>query len=172
MSALDALSTAEKAAVLGELLTARPELREPAEAYAARLMEAADQSSVADDVAGALQYLAIDELNTRAGYQPGFGYVDPSEAADEILDEALQPFLDDVQRRAGLGIGPAAAEVAVGILLGLYKCRNASSETLLEYAPDYPAERASALVSDCARLGIALPAELVDLLPGWSGLLA
>jgi hypothetical protein len=172
MSALDALSAAEKAAVLDELLSARAELREPAEAYAARLMKWADRFAVADDVAGALRCLAIDELNTWAGYRPGFGYVNPSEAADEILDEALQPFLDDVQRRATLGMGPAATEVAAGILLGLYNCREGGSETLLEYAPDYPAERASALVSECAKLGIVLPAGLVDLLPGWSDLLA
>jgi hypothetical protein len=80
MSALDALSAAEKAVVLDELLRARAELREPAEAYAARLMKRADRFAVADDVAGALRYLAIDELNTRAGYRPGFGYVNPSEA--------------------------------------------------------------------------------------------
>jgi len=171
-SALDALSAAEKAAVLDELLTARPDLREPAEAYAARLMKDADRSAVADDVAGALQYLDIDELSGRAGYRPGFDYVDPAEAADEILDEALQPFLDDLQRRAGLGIGSAATEVAAGILLGLYNCRDGSSETLLEYTPDYAAERASAVVSDCTRLGIELPAEFLDLMPKWSDLLA
>ncbi|HEY3652038.1 MAG TPA: hypothetical protein VGL33_28985, partial [Streptosporangiaceae bacterium] len=93
-SALDALSATEKAAVLDELLAARPDLREPAEAYAAQVMSGADRSAVADDVADALQGLDIEELNTRAGYRPGRGYVHPAEAADEILDEVLQPFLD------------------------------------------------------------------------------
>jgi len=172
-SALDALSAAEKAAVLDELLTARPNLRELAEAYAARLMKDAGRTAVADDVESALKWLDINELNTRAGHRPGFGYVHPAEAADEILDEALQPFLDDLQRRAKLGMGSAATEVATGILLGLYNCREGSPETLLEYAPDYPAERASVVVSDCAKLGIELPAaELLDLMPGWSHLLA
>jgi hypothetical protein len=171
ISALDALSAAEKAAVLDELLAARPDLREPAEAHAARLMKAAGRSAVAKDVESALKWLDINELNTRAGYRPGFGYVDPAEGADEILDEALQPFLDDLQRRADLGMASAAAEVATGIILGLYNCREASSETLLEYAPDYAAERASVLVNDCARLGIELPAEILDLIPGWSNLL-
>jgi hypothetical protein len=171
-SALDALASAEKAVVLDELLTAWPDLREPAEVCAVRLMRDADRSAVADDVGGALQGLGIDELSGRAGYRPGFGYFDPAEAADEILDEALQPFLDDLQRRAGLGIGSAATEVAAGILLGLYNCRDGGPETLLEYAPDYAAERASAVVSDCTRLGIELRAELVDLMPTWSDLLA
>jgi len=51
----------------------------------------------------------------------------------------------------------AAVELAAGILLGLYNCRHGDSETLLEYSPDYAAERASGVVSDCARLGIELP---------------
>jgi len=66
----------------------------------------------------------------------------------------------------------AATEIAAGILLGLYNCRKRGSETLLEYAPDYTAERASVMVSDCVGLGIDLPAaELLDLMPGWSDLL-
>jgi hypothetical protein len=66
----------------------------------------------------------------------------------------------------------AAIQLAAGILLGLYNCRHGSSETLLEYSPDYAAERASDVTSDCARLGIELPAvELLDLMPEWSSLL-
>lgn len=172
-SALDALSAAEKAAVLDELLAARPDLRQPAEAYAAQVMAGADRSAVAGDVEDALQGLGIEELNTRAGYRPGRGYVHPAEAANEILDEALQPFLDDLQRRSGFGMRAAAAELAAGIMLGLYHCRHGSSETLLEYySPDYAAERASGVVSDCARLGIELPTvELLDLMPEWSAML-
>ena len=170
--ALDALSAAEKATVLEELLAARPELREPAEAYAVQVMTDAGRSAVAGDVEGALQGLDIEELNTRAGYRRGRGYVHPAEAADEILDDALQPFPDDLQRRAGLGMGSAAVELAAGILLGLYNCRHGNSETLLEYSPDYAAERASGVVGDCAKLGIELPAvELLDLMPEWTALL-
>lgn len=70
-------------------------------------------------------------------------------------------------------MGSAAIEVAAGILLGLYNCREGDSETLLEYAADYAAERASGLVSECVKLGIDLPtAELLDLMAGWSALLS
>lgn len=172
MSALAGLSAAEKAIVLDELLAARPELRERAEAYAARLMSHEDRTAVADDVQDALQGLDIEALNTRAGYRPGRGYVHPAEAADELLDEELQPFLDDLQRRADLDMRSAAVELAVGILLGLYECRRGNPETLLEYSPDYAAMRASDVVDHCAKLGIDLPsAELLDLMPEWSTLL-
>jgi hypothetical protein len=76
-SALDTPSAAEKATVLDELLAARPDLRELAEAYAAQVMTDADRAAVADDVEDALQGLDIEELNTRAGYRPGRGYVHP-----------------------------------------------------------------------------------------------
>ena len=133
-SAVSALSLAEKGELLDELLSARPELREQAEALAGRRLVGADRSVVADDVESSLRYHDADELNGRAGYQPGRGYVGPGEAADEILDEALQPFLDDLTRRRELGM--AATELAVGILCGLYACREAGSESLLEYCPD------------------------------------
>ena len=142
----------------GDANAARPDLRELAEAYAAQVMTDADRSAIADDVEDALQGLDIEELNTRAGYRPGRGYVHPAEAADEILDEALQPFLDDLQRRAGLGTRSAAVELAAGILLGLYNCRHGNSETLLEHSPDYAGvrSRSSAVGSSMPSLAQSL----------------
>jgi hypothetical protein len=66
-------------------------VRELTEAYAARLMKDAGRSPVADDIESALTWPDIGELSRRAGHRPGIGYVDPADAADEILDEALQP---------------------------------------------------------------------------------
>jgi len=52
----------------------------------------------------------------------------------------------------------------VGILAGLYQCRDGGSESLLEYSPDLPASRAADVVNRCRRHGIVLPtAELLDL---------
>jgi len=171
-SVLNTLSAAEKGELLDELLAARPDLQELAEACAAQRMSAEDSSAVADDVEWALRGLDIDELNGRAGHRPGVGYVHPAEAADEILDEALQPFLDDLARRSELGMAPAAVELAVGILRGLYACRDGEPESLLEYSPDYATERASDVVDRSGKLGIDLPiAELLDLMPAWSTIL-
>lgn len=51
----------------------------------------------------------------------------------------------------------AAVELAAGILGGLYACRDAGSESLLEYSPDYAVERAADVVDRCAKLGPELP---------------
>jgi hypothetical protein len=171
-SALDALTSQERAGLLEELLAARPELREQAEAMARGRLVDEDRAGVADDVESALRCCDIDELSGRAGYHPGRGYVDPSEAAYEILDEALQPFLDDLTRRSELGMTAAAVELAVGILCGLYACRAPSSESLLEYAADFPVERAADVFERCAMLGVELPLDdLGQLISDWGRLL-
>jgi hypothetical protein len=153
--------------------TQMPDLRQLADTLAIGLLQAEDRTVVADQVAGALRDLDIEELNSHAGYRPGRGYVHPAEAADEILDEALAPFLRDLERRAALGMTTAATELAVGTLLGLYQCRHCDSETLLEYSPDYAAERAMDLMNRCAKLHLELPrTELLDLLTEWDAILA
>lgn len=171
-STLDALTPVEKAWVLDELLTAHPDLRGHAEDLAAARLAVQDADAVAEEVASVLSGLDIEELNGRAGYQTAVGYVHEGEAADEILDEALQPFLDDLDRRACHGHLAAATDLAVGILRGLYDCRHAGSETLLEYSPDFPIERAAELTHQCERLGVDLPVDdLPHLIPAWDTLL-
>ncbi|MBW0110748.1 hypothetical protein I4I84_18685 [Pseudonocardia sp. KRD-182] len=93
------------------------------------------------------------------------------DAAAEILDELLQPFLDDLQRHARLGMTAAATEIAVGILHGLHRCRDGGSGSLLEYSPDFADERAAKVVRQCRTLAVDLPIDdLVDALPGWEPL--
>ena len=171
-STLTFLTLTEKGELLDKLLTTQPELREQVEELARLRLTVEDRDTVASDVESALNSQDIDELNKHAGYHPGRGYIDPGEAADEILDGELQPFLDDLARRANLGFAGAATEIATGILSGLYACREANSETLLEYTPDYVVERAGAVINQCSELGVTLPAdELLDRMPEWARLL-
>lgn len=126
-------------------------------------------------MAEAVEYAILSkdftELSGRAGYQPGQGYVHPVEAAADILDEDLEPFRNDLERRAMLGMTTAAVELGVGVLLGLYQCRDPGGETLLEYSPDYASERAADVIDQCRKLGVDLPvAELLDALPEWSAI--
>jgi hypothetical protein len=134
-------------------------------------MSGADRSAVADDVEDALQGLGIEELNARAGYQPGRGCVHPAEAADEILDEVLQPFLDDLQRRPASACDLQPSNLRRASCSACTTAATATPRRCWSIA-DSAAERASGVVSDCARLGIELPAsELLDLMPEWSAVL-
>jgi hypothetical protein len=171
-SELTALTFIEKGELLDQLLAVRPELREQSEELARLRLTVEDRDTIASDVESALNCHDIFELNSHARYHPGRGYIHPGEAAGEILDGDLQPYLDDLARRAKLGFTTAAAEIAAGVLYGLYACREANSEMLLEYTPDYAIERAAHLIDHCAKLGVTLPAdELADRMPEWAGML-
>ncbi|MDN5749207.1 MAG: hypothetical protein L0H64_11930 [Pseudonocardia sp.] len=168
---MNALSPAEKAELLDALLTARPELRGQAEELATRRLSKVDSTGVVDAVESALRSAEIDELDGRAGHRPGIGYLHPVDAAAEILDELLRPFLDDLQRHARLGMTAATTEVAVGILHGLHRCRDGGLGSLLEYSPDSADERAAQVVWQCRALAVDLPVDdLVDALPSWEPL--
>ena len=165
--ALKAMTAAEKGELLDALLTDQPALRDRVEALAAARMSAGDRGAVAEEVESVLRGLDIDQLNGRAGYRRGVGYVEPGEAADELLDESGR-YARDYDVRA---IDPLA-ECAVGILDGLYRCRDGGSESLLEYTPDYGIERASDVVARCRALRVDLPVDdLVELLPEWDAVL-
>jgi hypothetical protein len=65
--------------------------------------------------------LHLRDLAGRAGRQWGGGYVEPHEAAYELLAEVVQPYLDDLERRARARSQHAATEIGLSLLLGLYK---------------------------------------------------
>jgi hypothetical protein len=84
-------------------------------------------------VEDALRELQIDDLRT--GHQPGFGYVDVYEAAGSLVEEALEPYEQDIARRLGLGFTGAAREIALGVLDGLAACEgDYDGDQVLSYA--------------------------------------
>lgn len=168
-SVLDRLTPSEQADVLALLLGERPELRTEAERLASRYLEEVSPEAVTDEVVWALENLSLDDLAARAGRRPGWGYVHENEAASELIGEALQSFIDDIGRRAGLGMTAAAASVALGILAGLYQCRDAVDGSVLAYAgPDAAWEMAEWVVSEASKHGLELPPDALDqVCPDW-----
>src|SRR6266536_2614569 len=102
--ALDQLTTAERGHLLNELLASHPDLVEAAERRAQALLAIVDPDEVAESIEWALRDADADQLAYRAGGVRGRGYVHENEAASEILEELLQPDLDDLARRAALGL--------------------------------------------------------------------
>ncbi len=79
-----------------------------------------DAEHVSDGVFHALDALREEEMLDRAG-QTSHGYVDPHEAAGMMLDEALQPFLERLDRYRKLGLSDESLQLLQGILAGLHR---------------------------------------------------
>jgi hypothetical protein len=172
------LTPDESAGVLRALLERHPGLAAEAEELAAATVADVDAQAVADDVEQAVLALDIDQLGTRAG-RTRWGYVEPTEAAWELLGEVIEPFLAEMTRHIELAFEAPAVAQCSGIVLGLHRCRGKNSDDVLGWAEDFPAETAGQAVATLARDSAAkyrrawsLPAAVVDQVPDWAEMIA
>ena len=140
-SVLEQLKAEEAQGVLRRLLAAHPHLSAEAETIARSHLGEVTFDSVADEVVEAVSALDITDLNQRAG-KHAWGYVEPTEAAWEVLGKAVEPFVADIKRRMRLGLESDALEICKGVVLGLQRVEHDKSGELVEWAPDFPAEAA------------------------------
>ena len=145
-SPLQQLKEGEAAALFRSLLTKHPELLAEAEALAASVIGDVAMEDIAQETEDAVRSLDIDDLNSRAGSH-SYGYVEPTEAAWELIEEAVMPLIEDIQRRLDAGQPDAALATCVGIVLGLSRLRHDANDGCLGWAPDAPAEIAGEAVS-------------------------
>ena len=142
-SVLAVCDDAEKASVLAALLEHDPSLRQQAEEVARRHLATVDTPAVTEAVTDALLQLGTEDLANRAGPRR-HGYVEPTEAAWQLLQEVLEPWIDDLGRSEQLGLHRAAVDLGNALLdalLGIEQRADRTNDCLLtEWAPDFPAE--------------------------------
>lgn len=138
---LERLKPDESAAVLRHLLDVHPGLAGEAEKIARSLLNRVNYEEVATEIEDEIRALDYDDLNSRAGRHE-WGYVEPTEAAWEILEETVEPFCEDMKRHQELGLEAEALEICKGLVLGCYRLSERAGGDVLGWAPDFPAEAA------------------------------
>ena len=76
-----------------------------------------------------------------------WGYVEPGEAAWELLERLVESVQNDMKRRMRAGMESAAEMVCQGIVLGLYDVEKSGGGEVVDCAPDFPLETAAYTVS-------------------------
>ena len=144
--------TAEEArGVLESLLRNHPELKQEAVEIAKSSLADVSYEDVAAEVEDLLKSLSHQDMAGRCGRQL-WGYVEPTEAAWELLEETIEPLVNDVKRLIETGLIRAAAETSKGLLLGLYLVRSdVASGDVLDCAPDFATETACAVLATWRR---------------------
>jgi hypothetical protein len=155
LALLGVLTDREKAEVLESLIAQDPTLAVRAGREGHGVLAAVEIDAVASAVADALLGLDQEELSQHAG-RTRYGYVEPTTAAWSLLEAALEPWLDDITRRASLGFHGPASEIGLGVLQGLGQVddHGASDERLLSWAPDFTDEARETVLRQLAGLGI------------------
>jgi hypothetical protein len=138
---LERLKPEEAAAVLRHLLEVHPDLSSDAEEMARSLLLGVKYEEIAAEIEDEIRALDYEALNARAGRHE-WGYVEPSEAAIEILKETVEPFREDMKRHLELGLESEALEICKGLVLGCYRLSERAGGDVLGWAPDFPGEAA------------------------------
>ena len=144
---LDRFAAEEAITVLRLLLNKHPELCPVAEQIATEIVSSPSIEDIAGDVHCRITSIDLDALNGRAGSH-SWGYVEPDQAACDLLGESVEDLVEDMRRKAELGLGSAAEGVCAGIVAGLYQARATESDGALGWAPDFPGEEADYVVAE------------------------
>jgi len=148
---LSCLDPNELAEVMHQILIHHPDLRDEANNVASNLLSEISVEAVSEEVTDLILGVGLEVLGNRAGKQP-WGYVEPGEAAWEVLEETIEGRQNDMKRRVHAGLERSAERLCQGIVIGLYNAMASKCDGALAWAPDFPAEAATQSVSDLIEL--------------------
>ena len=119
--------------MLRSLLKTHPELAGATERISRKVLGSVSIATIAKAVSKSLKVVDdIDNLTGAAGPARG-GYVEPGQAAVNLCEEALDPFMNDMKRRLKMGDLQGASILCQGIVLGLYQVKDLAGG-VIEYA--------------------------------------
>jgi hypothetical protein len=144
---LSYLDPQQLAEVLHQILIRHRDLREEANSIASDLLNDISVEAVSKEVTDMILGVGLEVLGKRAGKQP-WGYVEPGEAAWEVLEESIEGIEKEMEKRMQAGLERSAEKLCQGIVIGLHNAMAAKCDGALAWAPDFPVEAASRTVSN------------------------
>ena len=82
-----------------------------------------------------LTLLQVEEVWDRAGPQR-YGYVEPNDAAYEMIENVLNPYLEDLKKYQRLDMNTEATKICMGLFWGLYRFEIESDTEFKDWVPD------------------------------------
>ena len=98
-----------------------------------------DIEDIASQVYFDLDSIKVEEVWNRSGRTRN-GYVEPTEMAFQMFEDALDPFIEEMKKYQKLSMFAEAKEYCIGILKGICRFENESSSEYIDWAVDAPME--------------------------------
>jgi hypothetical protein len=139
-----------------------------------KMLGETDLDETADEVFFALDAIDVQDCWDRAGSSRD-GYTSPDEAALELIEEALQPFLDQIGRYRELAMSKEEAAYCMGVILGLYRYQHESKSEFRDWSVDIPIECAYDVLNKWRKRGpgsastMAMDQLIQQHCPNWAG---
>jgi hypothetical protein len=98
-----------------------------------------DLDETADEVVAVLESIDVQDCWDRSG-SSRYGYTSPDEAATELIEEELQPFIDQVERYHEMGLPEQEAAYCMGVIFGIYRYEREAKSEFRQWCEDIPPE--------------------------------
>lgn len=138
-SLIDSLTPEDALAVLRDLSHGRGKLADAVNDAIAAYLQTVDVEDVATDIFHTLDALVVEDVWDRSG-RTRYGYTEPSQAAVDVFEEALEPFIAKLNEYMRLEMHSEAEKYCLGILKGIYDFDHESESNYKEWAEDVPHE--------------------------------
>ncbi len=136
---LDKISPDEALEILRQLTKIDNDLKTKVIILAEDLFRDVDVELICEDVFYALDGIDVHELWDRSGSKMD-GYTSPEEMSEQMFEEALEPFVQNMKRLLKLKIHREAKLYCMGILKGIYQYKEESESEFKSWASDVPKE--------------------------------
>jgi len=143
---IDKLTPEQALQIVRRLADKGGAIREALVAEATDLLTDIDRDDLAQEVFEILDEIDVQDCWNRAGGSRD-DYVGPDDAAAEIFEEQLQPYVDQLKRYHDLGMPEQEAAYCEGVILGVYRYEKESKSEFKNWCEDMPAESASELLN-------------------------
>ncbi len=169
---IDQLSPGQALAILKTLAASNEQLARRIAKMGSAYLSKVDMEEVAAALYDELDALEVEEVWDRSG-KTRHGYVDTGEAACQMIEEVVEPYLARLKKHQTLGMATEANKLCRGLLLGLYQFDRESQSEFKNWATDAPGEFASSVIDTwkAGRLGrkdlTALKQFIADELCAW-----
>lgn len=132
----DSLDLTRGHQILRSLIRQYPEIAARAEELAEEILLDVDIEDIANSLADDLNGPAIEAVWDSSGGTRD-GYVDPSERAYEMLEEIINPYIDEMKIYILRDMKDQSRDYCAAILLGMHKFETEYSSLVLGEVPDF-----------------------------------
>jgi len=145
---LDTISPDDAFNILHTLIKKDNNISLMAEKIANDMLDNVDIEEVADEVYTHLECLCVEDVWGSSGAQSDGGYVEPCEAAWEIFENQLEPYVANIKKYHELHKFKQGKHYCMGVLKGIHLYDTKSSDEFKDWAVDAPGEYFATVLND------------------------
>lgn len=123
--------------ILKNLAMENPNIAKKIDQIAIKHLSSINPDDIASQVYFELDNISVEEVWDNSG-STSYGYVEPTDMAWEMFEEALEPFMEKMKNYQKLSMHAEVKMYCMGILKGIYKFENESTSEYKDWATDAP----------------------------------